>query len=679
MTLRALAQDCVESVRTIQLAWNPPSDRTECRALRTLRWVPAAGGAEGRLDEGISLLARAAFDFGELFLASEIAETGLTEIAHCVTRTEWLQPQALALLARLQLRLEHTLALCDAALGNLNRAEDLLQRALTRSPNDVDLLAARGRIAKERAFAATDARQAQSLFLEARARYLLALTRADTPGERSYAALNAAAVSAWCGEAAEARRLAQATLAALAAEKREDEWSALTRAEARLILGETEAALADYAGSRRVLGAAGKWRALHAARRHARRHAELAGADLGEIEAAFDFPTLVAFSGHMPDRPGRPSPRLPPTALTGVEEALQATLARLHPGFGFLSAAAGGDLLFHEALGRMPGGEPERHLFLPWPKDEFLAESIRCFGSNWEERFHRSLTEATSVSYLSRQSPPHGSRESYSLVFEHLIHCLIGNALLRARTLDLRVVPLALWDGERSSNGGPARFVRCWESLGYKVERVEVPSSASIIPRSAAAPATPPVQGGRPTIQTMLFADVVHYSTIPEHQLANFAPRFLGLISRLIEETGDRPICSNTWGDAIYFVFDEAVQAGRFALRMCERIKAADWAAEGLPAGLNLRVALHTGPVLMCVDPIVRQITFTGSHVSHAARIEPKVVPGEVWASEAFAAQVAIAEKRNPDRESGIRLDYLGQVDFAKNYGRFPLFRLRAD
>ena len=43
-----------------------------------------------------------------------------------------------------------------------------------------------------------------------------------------------------------------------------------------------------------------------------------------------------------------------------------------------------------------------------------------------------------------------------------------------------------------------------------------------------------------------------------------------------------------------------------------------------------------------CDDPITGQHTFSGTHVSRAARIEPIAPPGQVYASEAFAALAAI-------------------------------------
>ena len=67
-------------------------------------------------------------------------------------------------------------------------------------------------------------------------------------------------------------------------------------------------------------------------------------------------------------------------------------------------------------------------------------------------------------------------------------------------------------------------------------------------------------------------------------------------------------------------------------------------------------------------------MTFTGPHVSHTARIEPIVVPGEVYATEGFVAHAEILTHQK--KEIGFSYEYLGEMEFAKKYGRFPLFRL---
>jgi len=182
------------------------------------------------------------------------------------------------------------------------------------------------------------------------------------------------------------------------------------------------------------------------------------------------------------------------------------------------------------------------------------------------------------------------------------------------------------------------------------------------------------VSRGQETIKTMLFADVLGYTKIAERELEFFPTRFLAKISTLIDYAPQRPILANTWGDAIYLVFDDVIAAGQFAIKLSELVRNTDWAAEGFSNKLDLRISLHTGPVMLCVDPIVRQMTITGSHVSHAARIEPKVNPGEIWASESFAAHSAI---ESLERVPGYELEYLGQVELAKNYGSYSLFRLR--
>src|SRR6516225_2560062 len=53
---------------------------------------------------------------------------------------------------------------------------------------------------------------------------------------------------------------------------------------------------------------------------------------------------------------------------------------------------------------------------------------------------------------------------------------------------------------------------------------------------------------------------------------------------------------------------------------------------------LNIRVGLHTGPVFLFQDRVVQRMSYTGAHVSRAARIEPVTEPGEVYTSEEFAA-----------------------------------------
>src|SRR5258708_23965092 len=201
-----------------------------------------------------------------------------------------------------------------------------------------------------------------------------------------------------------------------------------------------------------------------------------------------------------------------------------------------------------------------------------------------------------------------------------------GMALFRSEKLGSDVRPLAVWDGRRGDGmGGTSSFVDFWSSKGHAVEVIDLEKITAAKPQieklASISFGEITVSEGQQTIKTLLFADVVGYSKIPEDQIKHFAPEFLGMISLLISEP-PRPVLTNTSGYALYFVFDEPVSAGNVALRLLERLKQGSWRRE-LTAPLNLRISLHTGPVILCLDPVIRQISFTGSPVSPPAPLEP--------------------------------------------------------
>jgi class 3 adenylate cyclase len=181
----------------------------------------------------------------------------------------------------------------------------------------------------------------------------------------------------------------------------------------------------------------------------------------------------------------------------------------------------------------------------------------------------------------------------------------------------------------------------------------------------------PPLQTFQSRIVAILFADAVGFSKMTEPQVPLFVEHFLGAIATLTKKFGRSVIASNTWGDGLYFVFDDVGRAADFALKLAEFTIATNWARKGLPPELSLRIALHGGPVYEFVDPITGLRTFSGTHVSRAARIEPITPSGQVYASEAFAALAAA------ERSQDFSCDYVGQTPMAKGYGTFPVYHVR--
>lgn len=185
------------------------------------------------------------------------------------------------------------------------------------------------------------------------------------------------------------------------------------------------------------------------------------------------------------------------------------------------------------------------------------------------------------------------------------------------------------------------------------------------------AATSPPASTDGREIRGLLFADVANFSKLREHQIPAFIERYMGEVAKLLESNPTKPLLKNTWGDALYLVFDEVAEAGRFALDMRDRLLGIDWTSHGLPGDLRIRVALHAGPVFQCRNPVTGRQNYTGSHVTWAARLEPITPPGEVYVSQPFAAAIAA------QGEQGMRCTYVGRTRLAKDMGHFATYHLR--
>jgi class 3 adenylate cyclase len=170
---------------------------------------------------------------------------------------------------------------------------------------------------------------------------------------------------------------------------------------------------------------------------------------------------------------------------------------------------------------------------------------------------------------------------------------------------------------------------------------------------------------------SMLFADAVGFSKLSEQEVPQFVQHFLGAIARKISKRPSEIVAKNTWGDGLYLVFSNVEVAGDFALDLCDLVTTTRWERHGLPSGLSLRIALHAGPVYEFTDPVTEKRSYSGTHVSRAARIEPITPPAQVYASEPFAAMAAAQQV------GSLSFDYAGLTPMAKGYGTFPTYHVR--
>ncbi len=447
-------------------------------------------------------------------------------------------------------------------------------------------------------------------------------------------------------------------------------WLAATLGEADLILGQVDQARAWYQSAREIGTRDRRFGDMGSTFAQAERLLlPRLGLPATTLKEVFPMPGVGVFSGHMIDSPRRARPRFPERLAGQVKEALTRRLEETGVRIGYASAACGADILFLEAILELGG---EAHVILPYRRDDFRVDSVEIIPeSDWGARFDRLLSRAKVREVSSHRMGDGGVSYDYA---NQVVH---GLARMHATQLGVDLAHLAVWDRQPGDgSGGTASSVERWIRSGFDVWIFDLPApeipDADDSPTPYPTTTTPAPRDGT-EVAVFLFGDVVGFSKLEEPQLPPFREHFLGLIARMIEGLPEpaQPFKRNTWGDAVYLVFPNVRAAGRFALDLRDRVAQTDWTTFGLPGGLTMRIGLHAGPAYRCIDPITQRLRFLGSHISHAARIEPIAPPGQVYASQAFAA-LAAAEYL-PD----FVCRYIGQTPLAKGYGIYPTYNIQ--
>jgi len=565
---------------------------------------------------------------------------------------------------------QQALALCE--LGDPEGALGVLEPLRRRRGADVETLGIAARAWKDLALRTPRGVARTRALARAQAAYLDGWRRTGA----YWHAVNAATLAHVAGRRDEARRLARATLRLCQRLEREGApaseryWLLATQGEALLLLGRTEEALEQY--RRAAPLARAQWRNLKSARRNARLVLEHAGtarfeAEWPLLQRALPIPSVGVCVGHMLDRAGRRSPRFPARNAAAVRRAIARWVRERGVGFGVVSAAAGTDLLFAEVL-RETGGSTD--LLLPYPADEFAKDSVAYAGRSWTARFRAVLAGARRVAVASLHP-----FDAHSASYEYGAAYLEGMARLRAEELGVPLERLAVWDGRRGDGpGGTAHTVAAWARDGVAFDVIDPRAPArGAAPCAARPPARPRASGrrGDRRVVTALFADAVGFSQLSEAQVERFVQRFLGRVARAIRPYRTEVSLCETWGDDIFVVVPDAAVAGRLALAVARCVRERHWERDGLPARMALRIGLHAGPVRWGRDPLTGRPGAFGTHLSHAARIEPITPPGRVYASEAYAALLAAAGVRD------LVASYVGLMPWAKGYATLPTYALR--
>ncbi|MCO4769044.1 MAG: adenylate/guanylate cyclase domain-containing protein [Deltaproteobacteria bacterium] len=539
-------------------------------------------------------------------------------------------------------------ALALARSGAVERAERLaglpgLDARLSNEPARLrsDMTALRARLIKDRALVADD-EAAPGLALRAAEAY--AACAEEFGGY--YALINAATMFLFAGDGARSEHAAREVLSLTdSLPSPLDYWAQVSKAEAHLLLR-------DVAGVAQSLREAEEtdpgWGMRSTTRKQLQRICEVLGIGV-DVLAALRSKRVVHYTGHM----------FASGPEEHIAEQIRDLLRELDVGAVYGSLACGADLLMAEtalALG------VEVHAFLPCPVDEFLTQSVIGGGEEWTRRFASVRERAQTVQVEPTRAVPD------EVMFAYCDELAMGHAKLRANRLGCEMTQIAMWDGVPSTGlAGTGAAVRRWRGLGGKTE--VVPLDRSRFVRAAAADRPEPTDSPTRTRQVrgIVFLDVKGFSQLQEDQLPAFFELVMGALAKVIAGY-DSVTYRNTWGDALYLVFATPLSAAQCALAIQRRM--ATLAEElGWP-GLTARIGGHAGPVYDGFDPVCDEPTHYGTHVTRAARIEPRTPPGQVYITSDFAALLAL------DPECRLRAEYVGRIPTAKAYGAFPMYVL---
>ena len=611
-------------------------------------------------------------------LAREVAEAGLTELRPLLKNNP-----------DLAVNLRRTLGRALAKTDNTSAAQAILSKLRRQGCRDEETVGSLASTYKDQAFACAVHSEIWRKLLRKALHYY---REAYEGHRRIWTGINVATLELLSGNPVVARAVAADVQAECAAglkqlkklSESDRYWHLATLGEAQLIAGELPAAGKSYAKAAQLAG--NQFGMVQTTRRHAAwilQHGidsgRFAPESLDSLDDWLPLPEVIVFAGHMIDAPGRSQPRFPPRLESPVRETLRDWLRARRRLIGFSSAASGADILFQEVLQELGG---ESRIILPYEKNEFVQDSVAPAGGNWRMRFERVVKNATQV---ITASPYRLANQGLAFHYANLF--VQGWAIERAAQLGPDRPPpvgLVVWDGRPGDGpGGTASAVQQWQQGKLQVHQVNLAAATADSPRlpivvnppSRETPGDKQAAADQAQIMSVLFADVVNFSHLNDTQIMSFIEYLLGPIAAIVNRAACAPVTREDRGDGFKLVFDHVRAAGQCALDICDAVRAASgsakWSALGLPQNLSLRIGLHAGPVSGYVHPLTRQQRYTGSHVVRAARLEPKTPPGEVYASEAFAALAQV------HGVTEFRCQYVKQLQFAKTYGTFPTYVLR--
>ncbi len=544
--------------------------------------------------------------------------------------------------------LRHLLVLTLARMGDGQQAMELYEEYGLHSSANAHHRSIAARILKDAALAMPDGDDRDEALSSAYRAYAKIY---EDSGD-AYPGINAASLALISGRKKQAQALASSIIALREISNPKDYYDAATLAEALLINERVdEAAAALYMASRLPDANSG---AKSSTNRQLALLARILGLDADRenaVLAPISPPTVVHYCGHM---------FLEDAATEAtLRNRIDDFLNKQNGDFAYGSLAAGADILVAEAMLARGG---ELHLTLPFLKEDFIEQSVIPAGEGWLGRFEHCLEAATSVHFATEMNYVGDPAQ-----FGYASKVAMGMATLRADYLGTSPQQLALWDGVAVDGpAGTGADVKAWGSYGGATTVI----TPDTVDRNLSWPEQPDVDDLTRGLAAFLFTDFPGFSKLAEAALPAFWQGVMGRMGAVLDNYPDQVLAKNSWGDAVLAITLDAPVAAEISLALQETLQDFDYGLLGLSESSGMRIGVHYGPAYQTKDLITGKTTFYGTEVSRAARIEPVTPPGAVFVTEPFAAILIL------EASDRFKCRYVGNVEFAKGYGTYPIYRL---
>lgn len=531
-----------------------------------------------------------------------------------------------------ELRFKQLFALSLSKSGTPEVALEYMEPVFRQFPNDPESAGILGSIYKE----LFKKNQSTAFAIKSRDTYF----QNFSVTKNYYTGINAASMSAMAGQASRGREIAAEVIAMLEGNSTDDFWKLATLGEACMLTKNRSRSIEYFIQARKHVGNDwGKITSVHNQLWLLNHFIPVSN----EILKIFSPPAVVAFIGHMIDHPNRPAARFPASIEQQIKGSIANSIRTLNARIGYSSLACGGDILFAEAMAAAGG---EVNIFLPFAETDFIEQSIRFAGDDWVKRYY-ALVEKFPVTYITNES-----YAGFDDLFAYQNRIISGLAALRSAAHHSEPTLLTVLSEVdlKRKKGGTRDTIHLWP---FPQHHVNINPDIFV----SEQPSAPVHVQAQAKLETTLQIDrpVLYMAHVNTEKLSSMDRE------RLLKETAAK-IVNEVITIKSYEVVDDFLLAGfDTEAEVMEFVRFVEELLKPSKQNISLRISLHAGPVYLNSESLSLNKNLSGENVEFVREMNTLATPGSIFASDHFAALLALEQKKYSIDYAGMLADQHGE------------------